>query len=178
MRTLMPKWWLNLIQGILLIALGIYVYNQPYSMLTGLAFWMSVLILGAGLAAITGWLVDTPKQREGSSLVWGILSTAFGIIFLLKIDIAMNLLKNLLGIWMIVTGAWLAMIGWSNRHYGSRGWLVLVAGLFSMFAGIVVIINITSGAVAVTAIIATQLVFAGIALIALALIKRKLVSGF
>ena len=176
MQTLMPKWWLILLQGLLLIVLGTLVYKHPGTTLIALVFWISVIILAAGIAGIVAWLIDTAKQREASVLIWGIISMAVGIIFLTRTDVAMNLLTNLLGIWMIITGAWLAMAGRSHRLQGSRGWLVMVGGLFSIFAGTIVIFDFTSGAVAVSAIIGTQLVFAGIALIALALIKRKLVE--
>jgi len=176
MQTLVLKWWLILLQGLLLIVLGIVVYNHAGSTLIALVFWISVIILGAGIVGIVAWLIDTSRQREASTLIWGIISAVVGIIFLTRADVAMNLLTKLLGIWMIITGAWLATVGWSHHLQGSRGWLVMVGGLFSIFAGIIVIFDITSGAVAVSAIIGTQLVFAGIALIALALLKRRLME--
>ena len=176
MQTLLRKWWVILVQGILLIILSIYVFNHPGATLLSITFWISLLILCAGLAGVLGWLLGNAEQRENSSLLWSIASALFGLLLITKIGFAMDLLTNLLGVWMIMTGAWLAQQGWANRSNGSLGWITLILGLLSMIAGVLVIFNITAGAAALSTIVGLQLLFAGIALIALALIKKKVVG--
>jgi uncharacterized membrane protein HdeD (DUF308 family) len=42
-QLLFRKWWLILIQGILLIILSMYIFNNPVIVLAALSFWLSVL---------------------------------------------------------------------------------------------------------------------------------------
>lgn len=174
MQTLLRKWWVILIQGILLIVLSIYVFNHPGVTLLSIAFWISLLILGAGLTGIIGSLLTKEQDRETPSLLWSIGSTLLGLLLLAKIGFAMELITNLLGIWMVVTGAWLMHQGWSYRKSSSLGWVAFVIGLFSAIAGVSVIFNIAAGAVAVSTIVGIQLLVAGIGLIILSMLKKTI----
>jgi uncharacterized membrane protein HdeD (DUF308 family) len=177
MQTLLKKWWIILLQGILLVFLSIYVFNHPGATLIGLTFWLSLMIFFAGIAGIIGWLMSNKNQRETGNLLWSIVSAAFGFLLLMKIGFAMDLLTNLLGIWMIMTGVWLLRTGWTHKDGESTGWFVLIAGLVSLVAGIMVIFSIAAGAVAVSTLVGLQLLIAGIGLIMLSFIKKKLVGS-
>jgi uncharacterized membrane protein HdeD (DUF308 family) len=53
---------------------------------------------------------------------------------------------------------------------------MIIAGLLSVIAGFFVIFDLAAGAVAVTTLLALQLILAGIALILLALLKRRIIG--
>lgn len=176
MQLLLKKWWVILIQGILLIILSIYVFNHPGATLLGLTFWISILIFISGLAGIAGWLFANAEERDTSGLLWSVASTLFGLLLITKIGFAMNLLTNLLGFWMILTGGWLMQQGWTSKHNSSIGWIVFIIGLLSVIAGLMVMFNIAAGAIAVSTLIGIQFLIAGIALIILSFVKKKIVS--
>jgi uncharacterized membrane protein HdeD (DUF308 family) len=173
MPTLLRKWWVLLIQGILLIILSIYVFNNPMLALLSLSFWISLLILFAGLAGIIGWFAAEKENRGTSGILWSIASIVLGILLIAKIGFAMNLLTNLFGIWMIITGFWLTEEGWNHRSNGSMGWVTLISGILSIVLGFFVIFNIGVGAVAISTLMGIQFLLAGIGLIILSLLKRK-----
>jgi uncharacterized membrane protein HdeD (DUF308 family) len=176
MHTLLKKWWVLLIQGILLIILGIYVFNHPGVTLLSITFWISLMIFLAGIAGILGWLFAPKDHRETSNLLWSIASALLGFLLLDRIGFAMDLLTNLLGFWMILTGGWLMQQGWPHRGDGSSGWLMLIGGAISIIAGIIVMFNIIAGALAVSTILGIQLLLAGLALIAMSMAKKKVVG--
>lgn len=176
MKTGLRKWWVILLQGILLMLLGIYVFNQPVATLISLAFWMSLLILGAGVAGIIGWLMAAKEQKDNADFVWSIASALFGMVLLAKIEFAMKLLTSLLGIWMVITGFWLAQQGWAHRKAGWYGWAAFVAGILSIVAGVVVMFDLAAGAVVVSTLVGLQFLIGGFGLVVLALIKRMIVS--
>lgn len=176
MESNFRKWWVILIQGILLIMLSFYVFNHPGATLVGMAFWMSLFILVAGVTGIIGWFVAEKQQRETYQLVWSIASALFGVLLLSRIGFAMDMFTNLLGFWMVLTGVWLTQNGWVGRNTGAMGWITLIAGVLSVVAGLMVIFNIGVGAIAVSTLVGLQLLLAGIGLIVLALVKHKLVS--
>lgn len=176
MQTILKKWWVILIQGVLLFILSIYIFNHPGLTLLGLTFWISISIFISGLAGIGGWLFASADERETSSLLWSIASALFGLLLIAKIGFAMNLLTNLLALWMIITGGWLMQQGWTNKSNGAIGWIVLIIGLLSVIAGLMVMFNIAAGAIAVSTLIGIQFLIAGIALVILSFVKKKVVS--
>ena len=88
------KWWVILVQAILLVALSIYVFGHPGVTLLSIAYWVSVLILGAGLAGIGGSLVTREQNRKllvcCGALAVQCLAFAAG-----RIGFAMQLITNL-----------------------------------------------------------------------------------
>ena len=176
MKVLFRKWWVILIQGILLIVLSIYVFSHPGIALASLALWLSILILIGGFAGLFGWWLTSSDARETSSLLWSIGSIVLGLVLLVKTGFTMQLLATLVGIWMIVTGGWLMQQGWSQRGKGFVFWVIFIPGLFSLITGLMAIFNTATGATAVSIIVGIQLLLAGIALVVLAFVKRKIVS--
>lgn len=176
MRILLTKWWILLLQGILLFVLAFYISSHPETTLAGLTFWISLLVLMAGITGLIGWLLEAPADRDTLDMMWSLASAIFGAVLLAKMDFAMHLLTNLLGIWMMLTGVWFIKNGWQNRQAGSPGWIMIVTGTLSIVAGILVVFDLTAGAIAVSTLLAIQLVLAGITLIILALLKRKIIG--
>ena len=176
MQTLFRKWWLILVQGVLLIMLSIYVFGHPGIALASLALWLSILILISGFAGLLAWWLTSSDAREISSLLWSVGSIVVGLVLLIKTYFTMQLLAILVGTWMIVTGGWLMQQGWSQRGKGFVFWVIFIPGLFSLITGLMAIFNTATGATAVSIIVGIQLLLAGIALVVLAFVKRKIVS--
>ena len=68
LKLLFRKWWVVLLQGILLIILSIYIFQNPVAVLTGISFWFGLVVLATGLLGIIGWLAADKPEREGMSL--------------------------------------------------------------------------------------------------------------
>jgi uncharacterized membrane protein HdeD (DUF308 family) len=86
MQTLFRKWWVILIQGVLLILLSTYVFSHPGIALAGIALWLSILVLISGLAGLLGWWLTNADSRETSSLLWSIGCIVLGLVLLTKTD--------------------------------------------------------------------------------------------
>ena len=48
LQLLFRKWWVVLLQGVLLIILSIYIFQNPVAVLAGISFWCGLLVLAAG----------------------------------------------------------------------------------------------------------------------------------
>jgi len=173
MNTLLMKWWIILLQGILLIILSFYVFNNPGATLVGLAFWISLMIAITGIVGTISWFIIDKSERSTGDLLWSVGTLLLGILLLARIGIAMSLITTLLGIWMIITGVWLVRHGAKMTTETLSKWMMIVTGVLSVIAGVMVIFNLGAGAVALSTIIGLQLLLAGIALIVLSLVKRK-----
>jgi uncharacterized membrane protein HdeD (DUF308 family) len=81
LKLLFRKWWVILLQGILLIILSIYIFNNPVAVLAGISLWFGILVVISGVIGIIVWLFADSLEREEMSLLWSIFYRRFwGII--------------------------------------------------------------------------------------------------
>jgi len=176
LKLLFRKWWVVLLQGILLIILSIYIFQNPVAVLTGISFWFGLVVLATGLLGIIAWLAADKPEREGMSLFWSILTAAFGLLMLLHLFATMKILSVIFGLWMLVTGVLLAQSGWSLKGKNSFGWVIVIAGVLSVVAAVMMIFNTGTGAVGIATLLGLQVLLTGIALVLLSFVK-KIVAG-
>lgn len=170
------KWWVILIQGILLFILGIFIFKNPAEVLTGISLWFGILILLTGITGIFGWIFGGKETRETSSLIWSIISVIFGLFVLFNLLAAMKAITIIIGIWVLLTGFNLISSGWSLKSESGIGWFILIAGILAAIAGLSMIFNIGSGAEGIATILGLSVILSGIGLILLSFIK-KAVAG-
>jgi len=175
-QSLTTKWWVILLQGIILIILSIYIFNNPAGVLAGISLWFGILVTGAGLVGIIAWLASSKTERENMSLVWAILTFVFGLLLLFNLLATMKTLTVIFGLWCLVSGLFLLSAGWSLKKINSTGWVMVIAGLLCVVAGVMMIMNIGSGAIAISTLLGLQALFTGIALVLLSFAKRMVVK--
>ncbi len=176
MSALTRKWWVNLIQGILLIVLSIFIFNNPESVLTGISFWFGIIVLVAGIFGILGWLFAGKAEREISILVWSLLTSILGILMLTNVDSIMKIITIIFGLWIIMTGITLSSNGWRLKKAGFFGWVLLVIGILSIICGVFILTNMEAGAAGISTILAIQIFLSGIGLVLLSFTKKAIVS--
>ncbi len=176
LQLLFRKWWVVLLQGVLLIILSIYIFQNPVDVLAGISLWCGLLVLGAGLLGILAWLAADKTEREGMSLFWSILTAAFGLLMILKLLATMKILTVIFGLWMLLTGLLLAQSGWSLKNRNSFGWAMIFAGILSAVAAVMMVFNIGTGAVGISTLLGLQVLLTGIALVLLSFAKKMVAS--
>jgi uncharacterized membrane protein HdeD (DUF308 family) len=175
-QLIFRKWWLILIQGILLIVLSIYIFNNPVTVLAGLSFWFGSLVLVAGILGIFAWMSANKTGKENMSLFWSIITAVFGIWLLLNLTATMKTLTVVFGMWMLVTGVHLVQSGWSLKNENSMGWIMVIAGILSAVAALMIIFNISAGAAGISTLLGLQVLITGIALVILSFTKRAVMG--
>lgn len=176
MNTLTKKWWVILIQGILLILLSIFIFNNPEAILTGISFWFGIIVLAAGILGLAGWLIAGKEERETSILIWSLLTAILGILMLTNVDAIMKVLTIVFGLWVILTGITLASNGWMLKNSGFFGWILLIIGILSIVCGIFILTNTGAGAAGISTILGIQLLLSGIGLVLLSFTKKAIAN--
>jgi len=110
------------------------------------------------------------------SLFWSILTAAFGLLMLLHLLVTMKTLTVIFGLWMLITGLLLIQSGWSLRTRNSFGWIMVIAGVLSAAAAVMMVLNIGTGAIGISTLLGLQVLLTGIALVLLSFTK-KIVGG-
>lgn len=167
------KWWVILIQGILMVILGIIIFNNPEEALAGISLWLGILITLTGLTGILGWIFAGKEHRETGSLIWSIISLLVGLYTLMNLLAAMKAITIIFGVWVLFTGFSLIKSGWTLKNETIIGWIILVVGIFSLIAGLMMIFNLGAGAEGVSFILGLQVIAAGIALMLFSFVKKS-----
>lgn len=174
LQLLFRKWWVVSLQGLLLIILSIYMFQNPVAVLASISLWFGLVVLATGLLGVVSWVAADTSEREGTSLLWSLITAAFGLVMLGNMSATMQTISVMFGLWMLATGLQLARSGWSLRNRSALGWVTLGAGVLLAAAATMMIFNMGTGAVGVSTLIGLQVMLTGIALVLLSLAKKIL----
>jgi uncharacterized membrane protein HdeD (DUF308 family) len=154
--------WLT-VRGILAIVFGVVTLVWPSLTILALAILFGLYALVNGIDL----LVDTFRgQRTGGQraayAIAGIFGVLAGLITLFWPHITVLALVVLVGTWAMVTGV-LDIVA-ATRIPGS--WLLVVVGLLSVAAGLLVLFRPAAGAYAIALVIGIYAIIAGVLLLA------------
>ena len=108
------------------------------------------------------------------SVLWSIASTIVGLLLLFHVLATMRIITVIFGLWMLATGVHLMQPGWSLKEKHSFGWIMFIAGILSVITGVMVLLNIGTGAVGISILLGLQVLVAGIALVIFSFAKKIL----
>jgi len=174
MQLLFRKWWVILLQGLLLIILSIYIFNYPAVVLAGISLWFGLIILVTGLVGIISWVVADKTEREDMSLLWAILTFVLGLLIVFNLLAAMKIVTIIFGLWILFSGALLLKNGWSLKDNNPGGWVMVIIGILSVLIAAMMIFDIGTGAIAIATLLGLQVLLLGIAFILLSFAKKIL----
>ena len=175
LKLLFRRWWVLLIQGILLIILAIFIFNNPLNVLAGLSIWVGILVLFAGIAGIFAWFSAEKEERESGSLLWSIVTILFGIVLLANLLATMKALTILFGVWLLIGGIHLIRSGLALRKETSTsGLLIIVTGILAVIVALATIFKIGTGAVTISVLLGLQVLLIGIALVIFSIAKKMI----
>ncbi|HMQ67754.1 MAG TPA: DUF308 domain-containing protein [Ignavibacteria bacterium] len=171
---MLKKWWVILLQGILMFILGLFIFSNPVDVLAGISLWFGIIILVTGVVGVFGWIFAGSGERDTGSLIWSLLSALFGILILSNILVTMKAVTIVFGLWVLMTGISLMANGWSLKSESSMGWFLLIVGILGIVAGLMMVMNMGSGAAGIATILGMTIVLTGIALILLSFAKKAI----
>lgn len=176
LQLLFRKWWIVLLQGILLIILSIYIFKNPTEVLAGISLWFGIIVILSGVIGIITWIFSDALEREGMSLLWSIFTAGFGVLLLNHLLATMKTLTLVFSFWMLISGMKLIQSGWTLKAKSSLGWVMILLGILSVVAAVMIFFNIGLGAIGISTVLGLQVLFTGIALVLLSFAKKAIVG--
>jgi uncharacterized membrane protein HdeD (DUF308 family) len=79
---------------------------------------------------------------------------------------------------MLVTNVLLAQSGWSLKRTNSFGWAMVIAGVLSVVAAVMMIFNVGTGAIGISTLFGLPVLLTGIVLVLLSLGTKVVVGKF
>jgi len=176
METIFRKWWVILLQGFLLIIIAFIFFNNPGEVLAVVSVWVGILTLTAGVLGLIAYLAARREGSENNSLWWSIITLLLGLLMVAKIGLTMKIITVIFGCWIFLTGILLFSEGWTYRSKGIIAWIMILGGILSLIAGVVIIFDIRTGAVWISTLLGIQALVAGIGFILLAFTKKAVIK--
>jgi uncharacterized membrane protein HdeD (DUF308 family) len=162
-----------LVRAVLAVALGLVALIWPGITLVILAWAFGIYAIIDGVTQIVDGIRRRDRPRWWLSLLLGLLGLVAGAIALVWPGITAIVLAILVGAWAVVTGIGEAIAGGRLLRNERRGGLLLLAGLLSVVAGLLILIWPVPGAIVLALLIGWFAVLYGIMLATLALQLRS-----
>lgn len=168
-------WWLMLLVGMLLLALGILVFVYPAQSYVGLAVIFGWAMLAAGILEVV--LSATNEHfvtGRGWMLAGGIIQLILGLILIFNVALSAAMLPIVLGFWLLMRAFAAIGLGGDMRALGvsGAGWTIASGILLTICALWMLFRPLVFGTTVVVVWVGIALLIAGIAALSLSLQLR------
>jgi uncharacterized membrane protein HdeD (DUF308 family) len=164
--ALASKWWVFLVQGIIMFLLAIAAFTQPPTFLIAL---IGAYAIVDGVLKVFSGLGEQPDgQSRWPALIIGALSIIVGLWLLANREVALEALAYIIAAWAVVVGVLLLIWAIRLREEISDEWLMILFGVLSIIFGFLVFNNVLAGIASIALIFAIYMIVGGIMSIMLA----------
>ena len=172
---LKKKWWVSMLQGLLMIILSIVIFNNPGAVLETISLWLGIIVLLVGIAGSMSYFADK-TSKEYANLLWSLVITVIGIFMITKIVYTQVAITVMFGLIVTAVGFILLIDSINIRKDWSKWWILSFSGVIIIVMGITSIFSLSSGAKNISALIGVSILMSGIGLIVLSVLKKSLVN--
>lgn len=167
-------WWLWVLQSIVAVLFGIIAIFWPALTLVTLVFLIAPFAIAIGIIEIIRSLM-TVRERDTwwMSLVIGFLTLGGGIFLARNQEISFGTFVLIVGIGLIVWGVLEVARAFLDKVFTSHRTLNFIAGLASIVAGIIVLLQPVAGGVAFVWVLGIWAIAYGIVALTVALDLHK-----
>ena len=167
-ERLVGYWWLSLIAGMVLIAIGFIVIVNPAVSYFSFATWFGFAVMLTGvLTLIQSLTSDNRYVRRGWLILASIADIIIGIILIFNSLVAAFVMPILLGAWLLYRGTAMLMQGVDLKSHSMRGsgWLIFYSVIVIIVSLAVLWMPATLGVEAVILFVAIAFVSYGVSMV-------------
>ena len=174
-RSLRERWWLFVVEGVVLLVLGLLAVLVPALATIGFTLFLGWLFLLSGVMG----LVATFYARQAPGFWWSLVSAVLGIavVLILLVSPAGGAisLTLLLIVFFVMEGVATIMYALDHRRELSGRWgLLLVSGAVDLVLAAMILAGLPGTAAwALGLLVGVNMIFGGAALVAMGLYARK-----
>ncbi len=172
-------WYLNLITGGLLIALGIYIMRTPVASFLSLAWLISLGLLFSGVSE-TIYSISNRKNMTGWEwhLTGGVITFLLGLHLSIRPELTAIIICYYIGFWVLFRSIMYIGTSIKIKDSGSKNWgLLLTLSVLGVLISFILLWNPTITSVAISYWMGIGLLLLGLVQISLAFILKKVKGG-
>ena len=163
-REVLDLWWWWIVKGVLAIVFGIAAWAWPELTLATLIWILGAYIVADGIMDIIG-LFTFGNLSWGRRIllgIWGVVQIVAGITIWFAPGIGVLTLMVIVGIWLLATGIFMVVSAFTSDGHLMSPWLQGLLGVLGAGAGVYLIIEPGSGAVASVWVLGVSAIVYGI----------------
>lgn len=161
MESLISKrpryWWVFMLQGAILLILGIYMLFAPIAGFATLGFLFGLVILLTGIFELLRVIRDRNQGSRAMHLLLGVINIILGIILVGHIGTSEAILRIVVGLWFLFRGVSLM----SFSRLTGRNWVLTAGGVIVVLFALAIIFKPLFGAVTIAIITAVAFIVTG-----------------
>jgi uncharacterized membrane protein HdeD (DUF308 family) len=135
------------VRAVLALVIGVVALTWPELTLLALAVAFGVYAILDGVARIVDAVRHRGRERWWLGLLGGLVGVAAGVVALFWPGVTAVVLAIIVGAWAVVSGAAEIADSVRLRRAGGSAWLLALAGVLSLVAGIVILVWPIQGAI-------------------------------
>ena len=162
--------WGMMITGLLTIIIGIMICANPSGAIISIIRFIGwILIIAAGVSAISEFMQRTTTYRTYSTMTFALISLVFGIVLAIRPASFVNFVGTVVALILFVHGINAIVSALNSRKYGYNQWkIACLSGVIFAVVAFIILINPFSSASALMLFIGIVLIGDGISNIAMA----------
>ena len=162
--------WGMMITGLLTIIIGIMICANPSGAIISIIRFIGwILIIAAGVSAISEFMQRTTTYRTYSTMTFALISLVFGIVLAIRPASFVNFVGTVVALILFVHGINAIVSAINSKKYGYNQWkIACLSGVIFAVVAFIILINPFSSASALMVFIGIVLIGDGISNIAMA----------
>lgn len=162
--------WGMMITGLLTIIIGIMICANPSGAIISIIRFIGwILIIAAGVSAISEFMQRTTTYRTYSTMTFALISLVFGIVLAIRPASFVNFVGTVVALILFVHGINAIVSAINSKKYGYNQWkIACLSGVIFAVVAFIILINPFSSASALMLFIGIVLIGDGISNIAMA----------
>ncbi len=148
----------NLLAGILMILLGVFIWFNPLGTMMALAAYIGIGFFVVGAF----YIMSSTAIKSGWYLLVGIINLLVGIILLLNLGVTAASLPVILALWCLFTGVVELIGAWDMKKYGLPWGFSAIMGGIGVVVGFLILAYPMIGAVTVSVVLGLYAILFGI----------------
>lgn len=151
-------WWVFMLQGIILLVLGIYMLFAPIAGFAALGFLFGLAILLTGIFELLRVIRDRDQGSRAWHILLGVINIILGIILVGHIGAGEAILRIIVGLWFLFRGVSLM----SFSRMTGRNWFLTAGGVIVVLFALAIIFKPIFGAVTIDLLTAVAFIVTGL----------------
>lgn len=171
---LLNKWWLMVVQAILLFALSLLLFTRAAGLITGSRYVFAIVALLTAAIAVFSYFFSNPSEKDILEMISGSFSCLAGLFFLGGGSFADELTTWFYGAFMALNAIIIVHASWNLRSENTSWWLSIILLGFTIKVLLLFSAESTLMNIPISVLAGIQFLLSGLIWMLLAFVVRNL----
>lgn len=168
---------MSIVSSLCFIIIGAFLFLKPETTITTISYIIGSIIMVTGIIFLIKYFSNKEEFAPFSGdLIYGVMSTIFGLILILNPTALAKIVPFVLGVWIVISSVTKIQYALQLKYYKNDAWkFTLIIAAITFLWGVLLLFNPFEGAMIITQIIGMFiLVYAILDLIEVTILRKNI----